>query len=373
MRYCQSCILPDTRPNLVIDDSGFCNAAGMAAKNRIDWKEREVRLHELVAKVKAQNATYDCIIPVSGGKDSTWQTLTALELGLNPLCVTWRTPARTKLGQENLDNLISLGVNHVDLSINPEVERRFTRLAFERFGNPLIPMHMAMHATALQFALNFKVPLIIWGENSSYEYGGPDELNGVRLNHAWLKKFGVTQGTTSEDWVSSELTRKELAPYRWPSDEEQEELGIHAIFLGYYLRWDPVHVEGVAKKHGFKSADVPKTGHYDFADIDDEFLITVHHWMKWYKFGFTRLWDNLSLEIRAERLTRTEAITLLTDKQESEPTEAIDKFCEYVGEQRSWYDEVVNRFRNRAIWEQNSEGQWRIPGFLIPDWDWSVA
>ena len=135
---------------------------------------------------------YDCIIPVSGGKDSTWQVITALDYGLKPLCVTWKTPARNTLGAKNLQNLVNLGVDHIDFSINPKVERRFTLKAFEGLGSPVIPMHMALHAIPLQFAVNFRVPLILWGENSAYEYGGQDEaLKGVRLTHAWLKKYGV--------------------------------------------------------------------------------------------------------------------------------------------------------------------------------------
>ena len=372
MRYCRVCVLPHTRPNLQFDDEGNCNCATAEKKATINWMEREAQFRTLVLEIRAKKATYDCIIPVSGGKDSTWQVITALEYGLKPLCVTWKTPARNTLGTKNLQNLINLGVDHIDVSINPKVERRFTLKAFERFGSPVIPMHMAMHAIPLQFAVNFRVPLILWGENSAYEYGGQDEaLKGVRLTYAWLKKYGVTNGTSAEDWVDQELSSQDLSLYRWPSDSQQEQAGVTAVFLGQYLRWDPSHTYEVARQHGFQADERPKTGLFAFADIDDEFLITIHHWMKWYKFGFTRLWDNLSLEIRHGRMGREAAISILRDKGNEVPKAEISRFCEYVGISEKRFFEIAENFRNKDIWKRERGGAWRLEEFLMPDWKWS--
>jgi len=372
MRYCRICVLPHTRPNLYFDKEGNCNCATAEKKANIDWISREAQLCELVEATRAKDSVYDCVIPVSGGKDSTWQVITALEYGLKPLCVTWKTPARNKLGAKNLQNLINLGVDHIDFSINPKSERLFTLKAFERLGSPVIPMHMALHAIPLQLAVNFRIPMILWGENSAYEYGGQDEaLKGVRLNHAWLKKYGVTNGTSAEDWVDQELAFQDLAPYRWPSDVEQEQAGVIAVFLGHYLRWDPHHTYDVARQHGFQAGDHPKTGLYEFADIDDEFLISIHHWMKWYKFGFTRLWDNLSLEIRNGRICREAAINLLHERGEEVPTVEIAQFCEYVKISEKRFFEIAESFRNKDIWGKGEEGEWRLQEFLIPDWEWS--
>ena len=125
MKWCRSCILPDTRPNLTLDADGVCNACrNHGTKRQIDWNARAAALRDAVATAKAAASGYDCLIPVSGGKDSTWQTVKCLELGLKPLAVTWRPPGRTAIGQRNLDNLIGLGVDHIDYSIDPEVERK---------------------------------------------------------------------------------------------------------------------------------------------------------------------------------------------------------------------------------------------------------
>lgn len=372
IKYCSKCVLPDTRPQINLNyKSLICDAClNTVRKKKVDWSKRKQLFNNLIADVKSKDKEYDCLIPVSGGKDSTWQVIVALEHGLHPLCVTWKTPARNNLGAENLQNLIRLGVDHIDFSINPKIEKIFTLKTFERLGSPVIPMHMALHAIPLQLATKFKIPLIIWGENSADEYGGEQDLKGLRLNRKWLLKYGVTNGTSYLDWIDEKLSKKNLSPYVWPSDEEQAKAGVKAVFLGHYFKWDPQHTFEVAKKYGFKSADNAKTGYYKFADIDDAFLITIHHWMKWYKFGFTRIWDNLSIEIRNERMSREEAIKKIKSVGEELPRSEISQFCNYVGISESKFFNIANSFRNKNIWETNKKGIWHIKDFLIRDWNW---
>tara|TARA_Y100000590_G_C15700019_1_gene1006425 strand:- start:3 stop:1121 length:1119 start_codon:yes stop_codon:yes gene_type:complete len=371
IEYCNSCILPNTRPNILFDELGNCNAATIENKKSIDWNKREREFNRIVNHAKSKNGAYDCVIPVSGGKDSTWQVIKALEYDLRPLCVTWKTPVRTKLGEANLKNLISLGVNHIDFTIDPIIEKIFTYKAFKKFGSPVIPMHMALHAIPLQIAVNFKIPLILWGENSAYEYGGEEQYRGVRLNHEWLIKYGVTNGTTAKDWIDDDLSKESLSPYFWPSDKKQGKADVFAIFTGHYFNWDPIQTYEISKSYGFKAATNAKTGFYKFADIDDSFLITIHHWMKWYKFGFTRLWDNLSIEIRNDRMSRDEAIKIVREKGEELPEEEIKSFCNYLDIKESHFFEIVSKFRNRKIWGKNDSGVWYIENFLIDDWKWS--
>lgn len=368
MRYCSQCVLPDTRPNLFIMEDGICNAchSWFVKKDDIDWKQREKQFDELVKLVKARSTRWDCVIPVSGGKDSTWQVVKALEYGLKPLCVTWRTPVRNIIGQKNLDNLIQLGVDHIDFSINPKVEKALTLKTFKKAGSLAISMHLALFAIPLQTAINYKIPLVLWGENSGMEYGGSKEdLLSFKMTHEWLKTYGVTQGTTAHDWIGNDLSLKDLSPYIWPTDEEMQNAGVTASFLGWYFPWDPHETYRVAKENGFiASTDKPKTGLYDFADIDDEFIIAIHHWLKWYKFGFTRLWDNLSLEIRMERITRDEAIDIIKKKGEEYPKEAIDKFCSWSGISVEKFKEIAEYFRNHDIWNFE-QGKWKIKNFLL--------
>lgn len=371
MKFCTNCILPDSRPGLVIDESGVCNACKNSEKKEdyIQWKEREDAFQKVIEHAKSKSSGYDCLIPVSGGKDSTWQVLKCLEYGLSPLCYTWRPPGRTKLGQKNLDNLIKLGVDHIDFSINPEVERKFSLTTLKELGSVAIPMHMAIFNIAPNLALKFNIPLIIWGENSAFEYGSEEEsCQGFALNESWYKKFGVTHGTTATDWESDELSEKNLNPYRSPDYKEMEKRDLRAVFLGYYFKWDPEQTAKIAQENGFKFGQSAKVGLYDYADIDDDF-ISVHHFPKWHKFGFSRIFDNLSVEIRNGRITRDQAIEILKEKGPEIPKEDIKTYCNFAKIEECEFYHILEKFRNGDIWTKD-DGVWKIKDFLLKDWDW---
>jgi len=372
MRYCQKCILPDTRPNLVIGEDGVCSACrSHGTKKIIDWRARQDAFKDVVATARERSRGYDCLIPVSGGKDSTWQVLTCLEHGLNPLAVTWKTPGRTEIGQQNLDNLVALGVDHIDYQVNPKTERKFMLQGLEKYGSTAIPMHMAIFAIPPKIAERFGIPLIVWGENSAFEYDGSQvERTGFKLDGAWLRRYGVTHGTTAHDWVDETLSVREMTPYFAPGESELEAAGVNAIFLGYYFEWDPQKTRAAAAAHGFKSSTGgARTGLYDYADIDDDF-ISIHHWLKWHKFGFTRLYDNLALEIRNGRLKRSEAIDIVRARGDETPTADIEKLCGFLDITPRSFAAICETFRNREIWVQEA-GVWKIRDFLIPDWRWA--
>jgi N-acetyl sugar amidotransferase len=371
MRYCSACVLPDTRPGLRIMEDGICNAChSQNQKQTIDWVARERAFRAVIEEARRRSVGYDCLIPVSGGKDSTWQVVKCLEYGLRPLAVTWKTPGRTDIGAHNLQNLIDLGVCHIDYQVNPSVERKFVYDAFVRFGSTAIPMHMALFSIPLSIAVRFRIPLVVWGENSAFEYGGGDEaLKGFRLDSKWLSHHGVTHGTTAVDWISERLTEKELTPYFCPTDKELDGAGVRAVFLGYYFPWDPEESLRVARANGFRVREAgPRVGYWNYADIDDDF-ISIHHWMKWYKFGFTRMFDNLAVEIRTGRMTRSEALDLLRKTGDQKPNDDIDKFCGWLGIARKTFNEIAESFRNHDVWKREN-GLWKIPGFLIKDFSW---
>ena len=202
IKYCIKCLLPNTRPGIIIGDNGISNVwkQNEEIKSYVDWDLRKNQFKKLVDKIKSKSKGYDCLVPVSGGKDSTWQVLKCLEYGLNVLAVTWKSPARTKIGQENLNNLISLGVDHIDYTINPEVEKKFIYKSLVKFGTTALPMHMALFNIPLSIAVKFNIPLVIWGENSATEYGTTDQsLKGFEMNSKWLIKYGVMHGTTANN------------------------------------------------------------------------------------------------------------------------------------------------------------------------------
>ena len=372
MKYCIRCVLPDTRPDLFMQEDGICNAChNHEAKLDIDWVAREADFKSTSIKAKARSSGYDCLVPVSGGKDSTWQVLKCLEYGMNPLCVTWKPPFRTNIGSQNLENLISLGVDHIDYTINPVVEKKFLLKTLECFGTTAIPMHLGIFYIPLTIAARFNIPLVVFGENSAFEYGTMDPNRmGFAMDDNWIKHSGVVHETTAADWVSEDLSEKDLTPYFGPSSQELEEKDISAIFLGHYFQWDPDEVFQTAKEHGFRASELgARTGLYDYADIDDD-LISTHHWMKWYKFGFTRLWDNLSLEIRNGRITREEALNIIENRGDETPLEDIEKLCDYLSISTNRFYEIAEGFRNHDIWSCHN-GLWKIDGYQFSNWNWS--
>lgn len=372
MRFCVRCVLPETRPAISIGADGVCAACREHERRaEIDWSARAAAFAELAEATKRSTSGYDCVIPVSGGKDSTWQVVTCLEHGLRPLAVTWRSPGRTELGQANLENLISLGVDHVDYSIDPAVEGKFTRQAFETLGSSAVPMHMALFGIPLRLAVRLGIPLVVWGENSAVEYAGePDDERSAVLTGEWLARYGVMHGTTARDWVSESLGEKELAAYVAPTDEEVARAGVKAVFLGHFFRWDPMRTYEVARAHGFRErVEGPLTGVYAFADVDDRF-ISIHHYLKWFKFGITRSFDNLSIEIRNGRVARVDALEILRERGEERPVEDIEAFCDFIGLPPAEFDATAERFRNLDIWTRR-DGAWIIDGFVVPNWRWT--
>ncbi len=373
MRYCTRCVLPDTRPGVTLDADGVCEGCRTHAQRGggIDWAKRRRRLETIFEQARQRDRGYDCIIPVSGGKDSTWQVVTCLAYGLRILAVTWRTPGRTALGQANLDNLVRLGVDHIDYTINPEVERKFMLKALERTGSTGVPMHMAIYAIPLRLAVAMEVPLVVWGENPHIEYGRTDDSDeSDELGPGWGQRHGILQGSTPADWIDDELTAKDMEPYTMPSEEAFRRSGVRSFFLGDYLPWDPAESLRVAQQHGFQvRQEGPRLGLYNYADIDCDF-ISVHHHFKWLKFGCTRLFDNLALEIRNGRMTRDEAVDVIRERGDQTPHEDIEALCAFLRMSRDRFGEIEESFRNHDVW-QRINGAWQIPGFIVPDWTWS--
>jgi len=371
MRYCKRCVLPDSRPGLTIDRDGICSACrGHEYKLTIRWSERRRVLDKLFSEAKRKSKSYDCLVPVSGGKDSTWQVAQCLERGMKILGVTWRTPARSSLGQKNLDNLISLGIDHIDYSINPEVEKHFMLKTLTVTGSTAVPMHMAIYSIPLKIAVALNIPLVVWGESPHMEYGGSKtDRERNKLDHSWLKRHGILQGTSALDWIGRDLTLKDLSAYLMPSEKELKDKDIQSIFLGYYLPWDPYESLRVAEEHGFTTRKQgPKLGYYNYADIDCDF-ISVHHYFKWLKFGFTRLSDNLSIEIRNKRMTRERAIEIIKKTGPQVPRDDIKNLCRFLGISLKYFKQIEEKFRNRKIWSYK-KGKWVINDFIVSDWEW---
>ncbi len=360
MIYCNNCILPNTRPNIYILPSGECTACNSHFKNKkINWKKKKKDFLQIVKKIKNKKLLYDCLIPVSGGKDSTWQVLQALKYNLSPLTFTYKPPLRNKIGQQNLDNLKKIGVHHIDFTVNEKTEKKFLKKAFIKYGAVAIPMHMAMWNMSYNLAKKFKIPYILWGENSANEYGGSKKDRKLKfLNANWVKKYGVNFNTTAENWISESLSIKDLAPFIKEKSSHNENEP-KSIFLGDYFKWDPIKTYREAKKFGFVGMKkAPKIGIYRHTDIDDN-LISIHHFLKIYKFGFSRSYDNLSLEIRNKRISRRKAVEIIRKEKFKKPINDIKLFCRFINITIKEFYIICEKFRNKNIWI-SKKNKWKL-------------
>jgi hypothetical protein len=198
------------------------------------------------------------------------------------------------------------------------------------------------------------------------EYGGTElERGNFYMDRAWLSKHGCLQGKLAEDWVDEELTASDLRPFAVPTEEELRASGIQSIFLGQFLKWDPVQNAEISKGLGFQvRPEGPVMGIWDFADLDCK-LIVAHHYPKWLKFGMTRTFDNVSVEIRNGRMSRERAIELIRkNKDDRPPAEHMESLCRFIGISEEEFYEILERHRNLDIWKKNAAGEWYIPGYL---------
>lgn len=352
--------MPDTRPDLSFDAEGVCDACrSIDLKNTIDWPAREAEFKALVEKFKSKDGSrYDCIIPVSGGKDSTYQAYLARKWGLNPLLVHFEPTVRTALGLKNLENIRQYG-DVIELKKNPEVYKKMAVEGFKRVGDHEWPNHVGIFTFPVRVAVAYNIPFIIWGENSELEYGGPQAARlSNTLDRRWLEEFGGLLGLRVDDMVGVDgITRADLMPYQYPSDEELKKAGITGIFLGYYFKWDVRPQLELVKKMGFSvKQDGPVECTYlDYENLD-EATYAVHDWLKFVKFGFNRATDHACLDIRNGRITREEGVKLVQKYDGMRPRKAIAEFLKYSGMSEAEFDKIVDSFTNKALFETDEQG-----------------
>jgi|SaaInlStandDraft_6_1057023.scaffolds.fasta_scaffold03584_7 N-acetyl sugar amidotransferase len=364
MKYCKKCIMPTSRPGITLNKNYICGGCegSREKKEKIDWKSRGADLNRILDKYRGVG-DYDCLIPVSGGKDSTWQVYTMLKKGMKPLAVTIKCQYRTKIGQRNLENLVNLGVDHIDFTVNPKIDSKFMLKTFKEDGNPSLVEHLIMWSTIIKTAIRYNIKLVVWAENSALEYGGSEsDRKKFNMDYDWIKKYGVTNGTIAEDWADDKLTLKDVESYKLPKESELDKKNIESLFLGMYMEWEPEDIAKKSQTVGFEWAENPVLGLHPFVGVDCDFRV-VHHFMKWYKFGVTKLWDNLSLEIREGRKTRKDAINYLRENYEPAPIKEIRTFCNYLGISEQKFFEIAESHRNKEIWKKDGSGDWHLPDF----------
>jgi N-acetyl sugar amidotransferase len=364
MKYCTLCVMPDSKPDLKLDENGVCNACrSYLSRKEVNWDKRSKEFDELLDRFRAKEGRHwDCIIPVSGGKDSTFQVIKMLERGMTPLCVTSTTCDLSELGRANIENIKKLGVDYVEFSPNPNVRAKLNRIGLTQVGDISWPEHVGIFTIPVRAAVQFQVPLIIWGENSQNEYGGPASAaeNNV-LNRRWLEEFGGLLGLRVSDLVGQEgLRQRDLIPYSYPSDEDLKKIGVTGLFLGYYIPWDGYANSLIAQAHGFRSFDCTVEGSVVNYENLDNHQTGIHDYFKFLKFGFGRSSDIASLHIRRGRITRKEGMEMVRVHDGKFPWTYLGKPIEEIlGKIDLELDQFISlcdRFTNKKLFVTDSRG-----------------
>jgi N-acetyl sugar amidotransferase len=367
MRYCKKCLFPETKPDLFFNEEGICSACiSSNEKNTgIDWKKREKEFFEIINKYKKQSKKigYDCLIPVSGGKDSTYQAYFMKEVcGLNPLCVCFETTSITELGQQNLDNISKMGIDVIYFKKNYTAYKTMVIEGFKRVGDEMWPNHIGIFTIPVNIAVKFKIPLIIWGENPQQEYGGPLEaVENNHLNRKWLEEFGGLIGNRIQDMIGiNGLTEKDLTPYFYPSDEEINDVGVIGLFLGHYFFWDARKQLEIVKKYGFSvKENGPIEGTYTNYENLDEKMHGLHDYLKYVKYGFGRATDHACIDIRNNRISRNEGLKLVKEFDGKYPHYSIEEFVKYSGMTKEEIDKIIDSFTNSMLFEKDQDGNYK--------------
>lgn len=364
MKRCKKCVMADTRPRITFDEEGVCSACRHweIKDNVIDWDARKKELEKLCDKYRSKDGSYDCIVPVSGGKDSSYIAWKLKhEFGMHPLCVTFAGGEETEIGQKNLKSFINSGFDVIKIIPNDKVRRVFTRRAFIEFGDPFLPFIYGQMAGPFRIAVQFKIPLIFYGEDGEVEYGGTTEsTNNVEFGSNFVKKY-LYSGQEVLKWVDGEEIRElDLQPYMFPTEEELKETGVFAVHLSYFDNWQPYkHYELAKEKCGYSPIEGRSEGTYtNFASLDDKHD-GIHYYMMYPKFGTARATSDAAHEIREHRITREEGIELVKKYDGEFPKKHFKEFLDYIDMSEEEFWEVVEKFRNKDIWEK-VDNNWKL-------------
>lgn len=367
MRYCKKCLQPDTRPGIVFDDEQVCFACRYEeSKATIDWEEREAELRSIADEAKEESKkrgnTYDCIIGVSGGKDSTFQAVYAKEkLGLNPLLINCMPDEITEIGLKNINNLNNLGFDIISIRPNPVVAKKLARKSFFERGNIIAASEYCLWASSYIMADKFNIPLIIQGENAALTLGAAknQDTSGDAFS---VVQLDTIRGASVSSFVdlSNNITEKDLFLYKIPDVDAMKAKGVKAIFLQYYAKeWSQVYNAEFSVARGLtgRTDDLHNLGRYRRYTALDSDLQIVNQMIKYLKFGFGYATDEICYDIREGRFTREDGKWYVNEYDGLCGQKYIDDACRYLSITESEFWDVVDRYVNTDLFEKR-DGRW---------------
>jgi len=355
-----------TRPRISFDEDGLCNACVWSHKKKtLDWNERESKLEALLDSQRRQDGSFDCVVPVSGGKDGSYVAHTLKSRwGMNPLAVTIKPPLPTDLGEENLQAFISSGFPHVAVSPDPLAMRTLNKRGFIDLGFPYYGWLISITSAPIEVAARFGVGLIFYGEDGEVEYGGSTETDAdPEIRIEYMKRIYLESGY-DEVLANSNLTPSQLQFFSFPNTELVERASLKRFNWSYFENWDPYRNYLVAKEFcGLTEAEQSNAGTFTNFSQNDQFLYALHTYLMYLKFGFGRANQDASIEVRRGAMDRDQAVELVKIYDGQYPEEFETLYLDYFKMTSDDFHDVLDKWTNRTLFEIN--GRLRSPKFEI--------
>ena len=366
MRYCTRCVYPAASAlPLAFDERGVCSGCRVhEEKKKIDWDQRGEMFRELLEEYRSKDGSrYDCIIPVSGGKDSYFQTYMLKEVfGMRPLLVTYHGNNYLPVGEANLRRMREVfGVDHLIFGPSVPTLGKLNRLCFKLMGDMNWHAHCGIYTYPMQVATKLNIPLVFYGEHGQIDLAGMYSLSDMvevtaRFVHEYIKR-----GFDWTDMVEPEegLTPADLQWAKYPSDQDLERVGVRGIFLGNYIYWDAnQHTKLMMERFGFQASPEPFDRTYRrISNLDDMHENGAHDYLKYIKFGYGRATDHACKDIRLGYMTREEGIEMVRKYDHVKPHD-LSRWLRYVGMTEEEFDRIADTFRDPRVWRKDNHGSW---------------
>ena len=364
INFCNTCIMPDTRPRIIFNSNGICNACENAIlKKKTNWKKRKIEFLKKIKKIKSKKNKnqYDCIVPWSGGKDSTSIALKMkFEFDLNPLLVTFSPLIKNEIGMYNRALMNKKGFDTIMIDVNESIASKLSKRFFVERGNPKIAWDAGVNSAPVRIALNYKIPYIFYAEHGESEYGG------LVLGKESTKKRDFREviehqiGDYPENWTGDEIKLNDLLPYIYPKEDELKKLNVY--YFSYFFRWSMLENWHYVQKKlpDFKTDKDGRTeGTFTNFDSLDDKIDNLYYYMQYIKFGFGRATRDACRMIQNNQMTRKEAIKLARKHDHEFPKRHLKTVLEYLNIKDLDFEEIVNKHRNTEIWRQKNN-YWKL-------------
>ena len=342
MHWCKNCVTPSTRPRIQFDSEGVCMACRWHERKQkeIDWAARRQSFADLCDQHRGAGS-WDCIVPVSGGKDGSHVAWTVKhDFGMNPLCITFAPQMQTPIGKRNLDNFRQSGFDHLLITPDAGAYRRYAKEWFVKKGFPKQPFVVGISTSVLRLASQMGIRLVIWGEQGEQEYTGNTETFGLeRFTRDFLIRCYYEGQTDSGDY----------GPW-WRVPTAKELYWTRSTWWSLYEDWDPDKHARIAKqKCGMEMVVGGSIGTFTCGSQLDDVMQDLHAYLMFVKLGMGRCTSDASIEIRRGRMSRPQAVQVVNKLDGQFPVEYLPAYLDYFEMSEPEFWQVIDRHVNHDI------------------------